>query len=376
MTSACVAQPKAAQKQMTAKDRWRAALRLQPVDRLPFWPKLSGAYGKAQTGKWQGPNLQDLHAFIGSDRHDGMGDCVAEVRPNCRAEVTGDASRRTTVWHTPKGSARMVQQYDAASDSWHPMEFPIKTAADIEIMRAWYVDARVELDSSALEKTRAQQRALGDAASTHTTCGESPLMHFVEWLAGVENAHYLLADHTEQVEALFAEMHRVLLARTKILAEVSPVDMLYFGENTSTTLISPAQYRRYCFVHLLEYATVVQQFRKPVVLHMCGHLKALLPDLAKLPVAAFEAFTSPTLGNTTLLDGRTGCPDKCLVGGTNAMLWLESPAAIIATLKRDLDALPHHRGIVVTSAGVMPPACRPETIREVAEWVRNYPARV
>jgi len=32
-------------------------------------------------------------------------------------------------------------------------------------------------------------------------------------------------------------------------------------------------------------------------------------------VAAFEAFTSPTLGNTTLLDGRTACPDKCLIGG-------------------------------------------------------------
>ena len=42
-------------------------------------------------------------------------------------------------------------------------------------------------------------------------------------------------------------------------------------------------------------------------------------------------------------------------------------------IKHDLDELPHHRGVVATSAGVMPPLCKPETIKEVAELVRDYP---
>ena len=113
-----------------------------------------------------------------------------------------------------------------------------------------------------------------------------------------------------------------------------------------------------------------------MILHMCGHLKGLLPDLAQMPVEAFEAFTSPTLGNTTLAEGRRACPGVCLVGGTNAVLWTKPAAAIIEQLEIDLDALPHHRGIVVTSAGVMPPLCAPETIREVGAWVRGYPARM
>jgi hypothetical protein len=56
---------------------------------------------------------------------------------------------------------------------------------------------------------------------------------------------------------------------------------------------------------------------------------------------------------------------------TNAGLhaWIGSEA-IAAQVRRDLDALPHHRGIVVTSAGVMPPLCRPETIRDVCRAVR------
>ena len=123
-------------------------------------------------------------------------------------------------------------------------------------------------------------------------------------------------------------------------------------------------------------AAVTQSADRNLILHMCGHLRALLPDLAMIPAQAFEAFTSPTLGDTTLLDGRTQCPDKCLIGGTNAMLWTRPAREIIAQIESDLDALPHHRGIVVTSAGVMPPMCEPETIRQVCEWVRTYPARM
>ena len=90
---------------------------------------------------------------------------------------------------------------------------------------------------------------------------------------------------------------------------------------------------------------------------------------------AFEAFTTPPVGNTTLVDGRTGCPDKCLIGGTNAALWLRPAAEIIAEIEADLDALPHHRGIVMSSAGVMPQFAEPDTIKAVADWVHDYPMR-
>ena len=43
--------------------------------------------------------------------------------------------------------------------------------------------------------------------------------------------------------------------------------------------------------------------------------------------------------------------------------------------EHDLDELPHTRGVVVTSAGVMPPLAEPETIKTVCEWVCNYPPR-
>lgn len=113
-----------------------------------------------------------------------------------------------------------------------------------------------------------------------------------------------------------------------------------------------------------------------MVYHMCGLLKDLLPDIATLGAAGIEAFTAPTLGNTTFLDGRTACPELCLVGGTQATFWTRPAKDIIAKIDEALAPLRHHRGIVVTSAGVMPPMCEPETIREVCEWVKAYRAKM
>ena len=140
-------------------------------------------------------------------------------------------------------------------------------------------------------------------------------------------------------------------------------------------MISPTQFRELCGGHLEEYGEIITGAGKIYALHMCGHLKALLPDLAGSTATVFESFTSPTLGDTRFIDGRSECPDTCLVGGTNAMVWTKPAAEIIAYIEQELDALPHHRGIAVTSAGVLPPMCRPDTVREVADWVRSYPVR-
>jgi len=54
----------------------------------------------------------------------------------------------------------------------------------------------------------------------------------------------------------------------------------------------------------------------------------------------------------------------------------KSADEIITKIEEALDPLPHHRGIVVTSAGVMPPVCKPETIRQVCNWAKAYHPRI
>lgn len=360
---------------MTVKERWKAALHMQPLDRMLFWPKLQMSYPKAQTSSFRGMSPDDIQQWIGSDRHEWLLDGFQETRTTTSVTTTSENGIRRTLYSSPLGSTEQIYRFDEASHSFHPVRFPITDKLTIQLMTQVFQDTNVSLDDDMLQDTKDQHTRYGDDVFTAVVVGESPLMHVVEHLAGVENAHLLLFDFQTEMEALFEAMHQVLLKKCELLAQYHPADVLYMIENTSTTLISPQQYRTYCYSHISEYAAIARQYGKDMLLHMCGHLKALLPDLATLSVEGFEAFTSPTLGNTTLLDGRTACPDKCLIGGTNAMLWTEPAATIIQDIEESLAALPHHRGIVLTSSGVMPPSCPPSTIKEVCAWVQNYAVR-
>ncbi|MBD3175808.1 MAG: hypothetical protein GF320_11555 [Armatimonadia bacterium] len=360
---------------MTPKERWLAALRLEPVDRIPFWPKLDGAYPRHREGRFADADLDSLHEWIGSDRHEPMDSALTARRTTTSVDMRRDGDTRVTTFGVPGREMRRVDQFDNHSQAWHPVRFPMHDLADIRGMTAWYSDAEWRIDEDRLRAAEERYQTLGDDCLMFTCFGQSPLMHWVEWLAGIENAHYLLKDHPAEVSELFEAMHGGLVRCAELLAERSPADAAYLSENTSTTLISVEQYRGLNKPHIMEYARVLADGPPHLVLHMCGHLKALLPDLAEVPCRGFESFTRPTLGNTTLEDGRSVCRDKCLVGGTQAMDWLRPAREIIGIIESALEPLPHHRGIVVTSAGVMPPYCEPETIREVCRWLAGHAAR-
>ncbi|MCG3178832.1 MAG: hypothetical protein BIFFINMI_01162 [Phycisphaerae bacterium] len=361
---------------MTPRQRWQAAVACEPVDRLPFWPKLDGAYPHSRGGRFAGLNNSQLHDFIGSDRQVGLPSVARRTLRRCGVEKREEGGTEITHYVTPGGRLRMVRRFDAGSQSWHPIEHPVRDREGIAIMAEWYDDCRWELDAGALQEARAADRAAGQTAATHSSAGKSPLMEMLEYTCGPEQTHYLLADHPAEMAELMARMQRAQMEYLALTADHQPADSLWLIEDTSTTTVSARQYRELNLPHVRQCAELARAAGRPMILHMCGHLKAILGDLATLPVAGFEAFTAPPVGNTTLGDGRRACPDKCLVGGTHASLWMEAAEGIIDFIAARLDELPHHRGVVVSSAGVMPPACGPETIKAVCDWVHAYPARV
>jgi len=360
---------------MTSRERWLGALEMRPLDRLPFWPKLDGAYPNYRRAEDAGKTLDEHHRFIGSDRHVFTETGLKTIHHATSHTSRREGDMRIQTWTTPRRELVGRERFDARSHSWHPMEFPVKDVEDIRALTQYYRDLEVVVDPAAREDACRHARQYGDDALIACGAGTTAFMNWVEHLAGVENAHFFLMSHEAEVEELFDAMQAHLRASARLLAETMVSDVVYFTENTSTTLASPEQYRRYCFPHLKECCAILHGAGRRVILHMCGHLKALLPDLGQMPVCAFEAFTAPPVGNTTLLDGRANCPNVCLVGGTSATLWTKPAHQIIAQIEKDLDALPHHRGVVVTSAGVMPPMCEPETIRKVCQFVQAYPAR-
>jgi len=357
---------------MNARERWLAALDMQPVDRLPFWPKLNSTYARLNGAPSGDRALPDLHAWIGSDELSWIRPCTREVRADTEQVSSQENGRQITSYRTPIGELHAASKLEPVSGAAHPVEYPVKTVEDVKVLTAFYQDAKIELNEDAAAEMVALARSPGRTTAVGCTIASTPIMAWVQHLAGPENCHYLLLEHPAEVKAFFEVMHSRSRRQFEILCAHCPADFFMFNENTSTTLISPAQYRAHSYPYIKEMADLARVAGKRVVLHMCGHLKALLPDLATLHVSGFEAYTTPPVGNATLFDARSICTDTCFIGGTNAALWLRPTHEIIVDLEKELAALPHHRGLVITSAGVMPPAVKPETVKEVCAWVHGY----
>ena len=148
-------------------------------------------------------------------------------------------------------------------------------------------------------------------------------------------------------------------------------DSFWLTENTSTTLISPRLFAEFCMPHLAAYGNLIIQHGLVAVHHMCGKLNALLEMIDRLPAQANEAYTTPTVGDTTLAEGRTRMPSKALIGGTNATLWLAPVERIVQAVAADLARCPDRRRIFLTSAGVLPPPVSFEKARRAVAQLKQ-----
>lgn len=359
---------------MTPKERWIAALQMKPVDRIPVYAKLGPAYPEEQAAPFNKMDLKQMHEYVGSDRHVWIDPSYRYTFKNgAGLEKINDNGNIYIKYITKHGTLISHRRTDPETRTWHPIDMPVKTVEDIKIMTEWYENCELVYDKELHKKALGAYKAQGEDAIVSEVVVESPFMYFLEYLAGIGEAHVLLAEYPDEVKALYDAEDKYSMQRVKLAGEYSPADLLYIEENTSTTTMSPSQFREYCMPYLKKYTDMLHEAGKFVIYHMCGHLKLLLDDLRQLPNEAQEAFTPPAYGATTLIDGRTACPDKCFIGGCGASQWVtDDPEFIIDYIKNQFDNLPHHRGIVLTSAGMMPPAATPDTIKEVFDWVKNY----
>jgi len=358
--------------ELTPKERFERALRCEEVDRLPFWMKIFGAsYRDFQEQKYRDMSEFEMVEFLDLDHYAGAPAPVRSHNDKVTVKSERNNGRQTIVTETPDGALRAVNGWEPSSHSWHPVEFPIKSVDDLRAARHCFAHASHTVNPETLEKGRQRLKQVGDRGITISGLGISPLMEIIQHLVGPENTYYMMADHPDEMDELIEDMHQERLRYVRVAAEHAPVDYLVSVENTSTTLLSPSIFEKYCWRHLTEYGRIVNDHGKQHMLHQCGKLKALLPKIEELPATSIEAFTSPPVGDTTLADRAALCPGTAVIGGTNATLWLEPARNICESIERSLEEAGGMRGVVLTCAGVMPPAAALPKIAEVREFAKG-----
>jgi hypothetical protein len=159
------------------------------------------------------------------------------------------------------------------------------------------------------------------------TLDPSPVQYLLEYEMGPTNFYYLLSDHPHEVGELLAVMHSKRLKEYGILARRTPCEVVIPIENTSSTLISPTLYRDHSLPQVRDYVDILHQHGKKAVLHMCGHLNALLPAIRETGLDGINACTPPPVGATSydnILDAYG--EDFLLFGAILCPLMFQNPA--------------------------------------------------
>jgi len=283
---------------MNGKQRLLALLHGDPVDHLAWTTLVDRATLDLMPPELAGNGGLDLYRHLGCDilLLDTWGLPYGLRSPrlvwspgvDVNTETHGDTS--VTTWDTSRGSLQAVSKRS------HPVRYPVTTLEEVRLYRWMWENAHyVDYDDS--ETLRLALQAVGDDGIITRYWGPSSIPHLLETAMGTEAFYLLQNDYPDEMDGLINAIHRCQLEAFRLLAS-GTVETVILCENTSSYFISPWLYRQYNGPHVADFCRIIRAAGKTALVHMCGHILNLLPDIASTGLQGVHGLTPPPVGNT------------------------------------------------------------------------------
>lgn len=328
---------------MTGRERIRAILHKQPRDRLAWTTLADDVTRSVMPQKFREMPLLEFYRAIGCDvmMFGNWGlppgvEVVSPIRWSSPDETTWSHSGLVSECVRKSRRGTLTARFQRG----HPTKYLVSTVADLHILIEICRNTRVEeIDSDEPEKSYGRaEDAIGDAGLYFETTGPSPVQQLIETDMGLETFYYFMADHPGEMRDLLATMHALRRQEYGILARRSRAECVIPVENTSSTLTSPAVYRAWSLPQISDYVRILHAGGKKVVLHMCGKLRDLLPELRETGLDGVNALTPPALGDCTFEHALDVLgEDTVILGGV--LPGFQDPGATPGSIKATLDHL-------------------------------------
>jgi uroporphyrinogen-III decarboxylase len=368
---------------MSPRERIVAALKGQSIDRIPFVP-LIGPYtvmempeeitGSAGGVGFDPQRMMTASRALGCDlmiRHvpatTPLGADVPHLSllgrfgPPIEAKAGFEQGQLTETLTTPIGSVTGTWKF---TDRVGIEEMMIFHYAVDHLNKEPVIvdeDAFLEID-----------RAIGDDGIATASMSNSPFMFLIEMAWGLENTYYLLNDHREEVEEILKKLHASLKRYVEVIAD-SPAQIIIQYENTSSTLLSPEMFRRYCLPYLNEYADILRDAGKIYLMHMCGKLHALVDDIGSGRFRGITDIASQPTGDLPLDEAAAKLPGKAVIGGIDPTVFISHDQEFVKSKISDLiKRIKPFKGVLLGSADVTPRGTPVENLRLIRTLVDKY----
>jgi len=363
---------------MTFRERILRTFQHRPVDRIVWQPRIYYWYnGRRDTDTvpeyYRGmsmlqvyddlgasprypPEVLDLHLF--RTRTDDT--VVHHTRQEGRDVIT--------IHETPLGSLREVVRKCQEGTGGYQTEYPLKTPADMEVMKYILDHTEFYFDREAFEEA---EKAFGPRGVTQTFYARSPYQRLAISYMGLESAVYALTDYRKETEAFLKACDESDDAMYRVVCD-SPVQILNFGENIDANVASPRYFERYLLPYYRKRVEQVHASGKFCHIHMDGSLKALLPFINQAGFDGIEGATPLPQGDVTLEELKEAMGETILLDGIPAILFLprcsDEEVAGFATRVLDLFA----PNLILGVSDELPPPADIEKVRLISELVANY----
>lgn len=303
---------------MTHREHVLALLNGRKTDRIPWLPEINSVFAERQTAAL-GLDTKQISPSIRIALEMGAASFLSgpfvkvEMGPGVEKETVrkdGELTERIT---TPHGVLQSRRVWDENAATYYLHEFFIKGPEDYKPFEYYYTTRRFSTDEPAF---RAALEPVLDYGIVSLSFPATPYMQCIMGYVGVANTMYHLFDHRKEFLALLDAMHQKDLEYCRLLLDAPIIDIVRPFEDTSSRLSSPETFEQVCKPYLQDYADLVHSRGHRLVVHMCGHLKDMLPRMRDLGIDGIEAVTPAPTGDCTarMVRDELGS-DKIIIGG-------------------------------------------------------------
>ena len=241
----------------------------------------------------------DFSRFLSAVRRQGEPDRVpfvelgvdAEVMAAVLGEPAASAQQQVRFWHTLgydyaclKANIPWVRRRDVAADSAalpHAQRDWVNARSAVVASRADFERFRwprpQDVDYRDIEAAvRVAPEGLGIVGRV------SGVLENAMFTLGFEGMSYLLADDPELVRDTADAVGALILNIVETMASMEGVGAIFFGEDMgfkTASMLSPAAMREYVFPWHRRIVAAAHARGKPIMLHSCGNLRALMDDI-------------------------------------------------------------------------------------------------
>ncbi len=393
---------------VTHRQRILTALRGEPVDRLPWVPRLDLWYNAHRycgtlPPAWREASLLDITRELGIGFHAVIPNFLDTPDPDeacdraigldhvknqpyvlrfrrTRRIVAREGDRTRVTYRLPTGELSAVLRYDegmrrAGITLLHVEEPVVKSLDDYRLLAALFEDLVVEPDPSHYRAHRAQIGEAGVAVALGTVAA-SPVHHLLKEVVPYDRLYFDLYDHPDVIadtaQAMQPYFDQVVAACARSEAEVVLV-----GANYDLMVTPPPFFEQHIAPWLQRAADELHNVGKLLLTHTDGENLQLNHFYVECGVDVADSVCPAPMTRLTLGDYRRDFGLRPTIwGGLCSVAVLPesmSEREFEAHVDAAITAVGDGRGIVFSLADTTPPGASLERIRRIGEKLAAAP---